>query len=158
MEADFQRNSDRERWVCALDTFDPAAGRAIIKVCEMELPPDKAGPGGFRRCIYSWREWDLLANCEVKMLRVCEEPFEEYEAPRKVHKSIVKADDDCVVIDCNFEDWDGCLYNYLSQGRCVELRNLHASYENFLKQLAELYCMELIGEYADNCAKFRRPA
>ena len=88
-QTDFQRGAKNDRWVDDLHSFDPATGHAIIKVGEMGLPPYEVGPD-VRRCIYSWREWDLLANCEVRVLRVCEEPFEEYEAPRKVHKSIIQ--------------------------------------------------------------------
>src|SRR5215510_11378225 len=84
-QTDFQGNNDRERWVQELHSFDPATGRAIIRVGEMEVPADKPGPDGFRRCIYSWREWDLLANREVRVLRVCESPFEEYENSEKAH-------------------------------------------------------------------------
>src|SRR3954468_17719028 len=69
-ETDFQRGSDKERSVHDLHSFDPAAGYAIIKVGEMEVPANKAGPRGFRRCLYSWREWDLSSNCELRVLRV----------------------------------------------------------------------------------------
>jgi hypothetical protein len=151
-QADFQRDSDRERWVSALHSFDPVSGRAIIKVGEMEAPL----PNGFELCIYSWREWDLLANRELQTLRVCEDPCEEYGVPLKVHKAIAKADQDSVVIDCNFEDWDGCLYNCLDGRRRIELRNLHASYEHFLKQLAEPFCMEFVGDFTNNRGEFKQ--
>jgi hypothetical protein len=154
-QADFQRGADKERWVSALHSFDPATGRAIIKVGEMDRPPHKAGPGGFSRCIYSWREWDLLANSELRVLRACEDPFEEYGAPRKGHKALIKTGDDSVVIDCKVEDWDGCLYNSLGNRRRIELRNLHSSYEEYMKQLAELYHMEFIGESAENRGVFK---
>jgi hypothetical protein len=121
----------------------------------MELPKDKASPGGFRRCIYSWREWDLLASCEVRVLRVCEEPFEEYETPGKLHKAIVSTASESVVIDCKVEDWDGCLYNSLYSRRPIELTNLHPSYEQYMKQLAELHHMEFAGEFANYRGKFR---
>ena len=29
--------------------------------------------------IYSWREWDLTVNQEVKTIRVCSDPFEPFE-------------------------------------------------------------------------------
>jgi hypothetical protein len=132
-QTDFQRGTDRERWVHDLHSFDPTTGHAIIKVGEMEVPSNKAGPGGLRRCVYSWREWDLRANSELRILRLCQEPFEEYEGPRKVHKSIIESDDDSVVIDCRVEDWDGCLYNNIGNRRRIELRNLHSSYENYMK-------------------------
>src|SRR5262245_1591354 len=66
-QAEFQSTSDRERWVTDLHSFDPALGSAIIKVGEMEVPADKAGPGGSCRCLYSWREWDLMANRETRL-------------------------------------------------------------------------------------------
>ena len=154
-QADFECDCDRERWPNALHSFDPATGCAIIKVGEMEVPRDKAGPGGFRRVVYSWREWDLLANRELRVLRVCEDPFEEYGTPRKVYKAIVHADQDSVVIDCNFEGWDGCLYNALGSGKCIELRNLHSSYGPFMKQLEDIFCMQFTAEVADNRGKFR---
>jgi len=64
-QTDFQRGRERERWVNELHSFEPANGTAIIKVGEMDVPPHKAGPAGFRRCTYSWRQWDLLANREL---------------------------------------------------------------------------------------------
>ena len=63
-QPDFQRGADSERWVSELHSFDPGTGRAIIKVGEMEVPREGAGAGGFRRCIYSWREWDQ--NCVTR--------------------------------------------------------------------------------------------
>ena len=135
-------------------SFDPASGHAIIKVGEMGLPPYDAGPD-FRRCIYSWQEWDLLVNSELRVVRVCEDSFEEYEGPRKRHSSIITSDDDSVVIDCKIEDWDGCLYGSLGNKRRIELRNLHFSYEKYMKQLAELFQMEFVGQFAQNCGEFR---
>src|SRR5262245_4884195 len=72
---DFQRGCDRRRWVAGIHSIDAASGRAIIKVAEgnVELAD------GDVVYIYSWREWDLLANREVRRLRVCDDPFEKYE-------------------------------------------------------------------------------
>jgi hypothetical protein len=152
--SDFQRGAARERWIANLHSFDPAAGRAIIGVGEMHALPYKADPA-FRRCIYSWREWDLLANCELRLLRLCEDPFEEYDAPRKIHKAIIESATDTIVIDCKIEDWDSCLYNCLGNKSRIELRNLHSSYENFVRQLAELYCMQFVPHFGENLGEFR---
>ncbi len=154
-QTDFQRGNERERWVNELHSFDPVNGTAIIKVGEMEVPEDKGGTGGFRRCTYSWREWDLLSNCELRVLRVCEDPFEEYGSAAKRHKSVIETTDDAVIIDCRVEDWDGCLYSCLYARRRVELRNLHCSYESYMSQLADLYCMEFIGRFTENRGEFR---
>jgi len=96
-----------------------------------------------------------MANCELRVLRVCEDPFEEYETPRKGHKSVISANDDCVVIDCKVEDWDGCLYSSLGDKRRIELKNLHCSYEQYMNQLADLYSMEFMGEFAENRGQFK---
>ena len=156
-QADFQRGATQQRWVADLHGFDRTTGRAIIKVGELSALPDRARPG-FHRCIYSWREWDLVANSELRVLRVCEDPFEAYEGPRERHKAIVKTDAASVIIDCNAEDWDGALYAGLGNGRRVELRNLHSSYEKFMKQLADHYSMEFVGLFAENRGEFRTPA
>lgn len=89
------------------------------------------------------------------MLRVCDDPFEEYGTPLTRHKSVIEASDDSVVIDCQVEDWDGCLYNNLYNRRRVELRNLHSSYEKFMTELAEFYCMQFTGDFTENRGEFR---
>lgn len=154
-QADFERGSERERWVCELHSFDPAIGHAIIKVGEMEVPQDKAGPNGFRRCIHSWRKWDLLANRELELLRTCKDPFEEYENQPSRHKSVIETDNDFVAIDCRVEDWDSCLYNNLYAKRHIELRNLHFSYGSYMSRLAEMYCMEFVGHFTENRGEFK---
>jgi hypothetical protein len=73
-EAAFQAESPRTRWVSQLHSLDAARGTAIIKVAEGDVP---AGSPSIRY-IYSWREWSLLTNGEVRMIRVCADPFEEY--------------------------------------------------------------------------------
>ena len=72
--ADFERGGAR-RWVTELHTFDPASGTAVCKVGE-EQPADA---GGAVRVEYTWREWDLANNREVRVLRVCGSPFEPLE-------------------------------------------------------------------------------
>jgi hypothetical protein len=63
------------RWVSSLHSFDPAAGIAILKVGE-EQPPDARGAVHVE---YTWREWDLVGNRQVRLIRVCAEPFEQFE-------------------------------------------------------------------------------
>lgn len=73
-EAAFQGASPRTRWVSQIHSLDAAKGTAIIKVAEGDVP---AGSPSIRYT-YSWREWSLLTNCEVRVIRVCADPFEEY--------------------------------------------------------------------------------
>ncbi len=73
-EAAFQAGSPRTRWVSQIHSLDATKGTAIIKVAEGDVPA-----GSPRTCyIYSWREWSLLTNGEVRLIRVCADPFEEY--------------------------------------------------------------------------------
>jgi hypothetical protein len=71
---DFERGSERQRWVSEIHSFDPGSGNAIIKVAEGDVP--KAATTV--HYIYSWREWNLLTNGEVRMIRVCADPGEKY--------------------------------------------------------------------------------
>jgi hypothetical protein len=146
-QTDFQANSNRRRWVNALHSFEPATGRAVIKVAE-DIPLDKS----FTRCVYSWRESDLLANREVRLFRVCEDPFEGFENPRSLLKN---EHDSVVVIDCKDEHWDETLDVSLYNRRAVELRNLHSSYENHMKQLAQLHFMEFVAHFTENRGEFK---
>jgi len=71
----FQPPSRHRRWVANLHSFDPETGRAIIQVAEGDAPvgaPDV-------HYIYSWREWDLEWNREVRLLALCKSPFDPYE-------------------------------------------------------------------------------
>ena len=155
-QTDFQRGFDRERWVAELHSFNPSKGTAIVKVGEMEVPQHKAGPGGFRRCVYSWREWDLLVNREIRMIRVCEDPFEAYDATIKDHRVFPHAlSESSLLIDCKDEHWDDSLYAGLYNRRRIELTNLHPSYEGYMNQLAQHYCMEFIGHFAANRGEFK---
>jgi hypothetical protein len=65
---DFQRGCNRRRWIAGIHSIEPASGHAIIKVAEGDVT-----------YIYSWRLWDLLHNREVRRLRACDDPFEEYD-------------------------------------------------------------------------------
>jgi hypothetical protein len=73
-QEDFVRGSPR-RWVSALHSLDPAAGTAIIQVGE-DQPLDSAGAVHVE---YTWREWALVGNCQVRVFRVCDDPFEPFE-------------------------------------------------------------------------------
>jgi hypothetical protein len=76
-KADFEATSPRRPWVSDIYSIDPSAGSAIIKVAE-ETPPTN----GASVCIYSWREWSLTSNAEVRVIRVCKEPFEPFTGRR----------------------------------------------------------------------------
>lgn len=73
--ADFQSGAERRRWVMQLHGFDPGSARAIIKVGQ-EDPPQ---PNGSVHVTYSWREWDISTNREVRIIRVCDSPHEPFE-------------------------------------------------------------------------------
>jgi len=72
---DFQRGCDRRRWIAGIHSIEPVSGHAIIKVAQGNVD---FGEGDVTY-IYSWREWDLLHNREVRRLRACDDPFEKYE-------------------------------------------------------------------------------
>ena len=75
---DFQGNHPRRRWVSGIHSIDSTTGNAIIQVAE-ESPPAAIG-GGFAYTVdYSWREWNLRTNGEVRFLRKCGSPYEKFE-------------------------------------------------------------------------------
>jgi hypothetical protein len=65
-------------------------------------------------------------------------------------------DDSVVVIDCQDEGWDNVLYENLARKKPVEPRNLHPSYEDYMKQLAHHYSMAYVGHVAENRGEFKR--
>jgi hypothetical protein len=65
-------------------------------------------------------------------------------------------DDSVVVIDCKDEGWDSVLYESLHHRRPVDLKNLHSSYEDYMKQMAQHYSMVFVGHFAENRGEFRR--
>jgi hypothetical protein len=71
---DFEQGG-RQRWVCALHSFDSVAGNAIIKVGEKQPSDDMDSA----KMEYTWQEWDLINNQEVRVFRVCAKPFEPFE-------------------------------------------------------------------------------
>jgi hypothetical protein len=74
-KTDFQASAAHNRWISALESFDPSTGNAIIKVAE-------GGDTNGSKVVYSWREWSMISNAEVRVLRVCKDPFEPYTGRR----------------------------------------------------------------------------
>lgn len=61
------------RWVSDVHSLNPVAGSAIIRVGEDD---DWRG-----RIIYSWREWDLCRNQQLRMIKECRLPSDwKYES------------------------------------------------------------------------------
>jgi hypothetical protein len=73
--AEFQQGCERRRWVSRVHSFDPSTGRAFIQVgeCWPGIAPT------VEYAVYSWREWDLTHNQEVRLIRVCGSPFEPFD-------------------------------------------------------------------------------
>src|SRR5262249_16481683 len=63
--ADFEKGAAGRRWIAELHSFDSTKGHAVVRVGEEQSP--KAD--GSMRVEYSWREWDLLNNRQVQVLR-----------------------------------------------------------------------------------------
>jgi len=80
-KADFEASGPRQRWVSDIYSFDPTTGNAVIMVAE-DSPPQTNGTAISKTCVYSWREWNLTTNAEVRVLRICKEPFEPYRGRR----------------------------------------------------------------------------
>ena len=74
-KTDFETGVARRRWISELDSLDPSTGNAIIKVAE-------GGDTNGSRVVYSWREWSVISNIEVRVLRICKEPFEPFKGKR----------------------------------------------------------------------------
>ena len=74
---DFQRGCPRRRWVSSIHSFDPVSATAILKIAEGDA--SESAPA--ISYAYSWREWDIKNNRQVKVFRVCEDPFEPYTLP-----------------------------------------------------------------------------
>ena len=77
-QAAFQTGSARRRWVNDIDSLNASNGTAVIKVAEESLPFTNGG-NIIINIVYSWREWNLLTNGGVRVLRVCKDPFEKYQ-------------------------------------------------------------------------------
>jgi hypothetical protein len=74
-QADFQHGYDRRRWVSKLQSFDPSTGHAVLQIGEEGIPDAT----GALQVHYSWREWDVLNNQQLRMIRECDNPFESFE-------------------------------------------------------------------------------
>jgi hypothetical protein len=74
----FQAGRSLDRWVSRIGAFDPTNGRAVIKVAEESSTARTNSTGVWVDTLYSWREWDLPSNREIRVVRVCKDPFEEY--------------------------------------------------------------------------------
>ncbi len=70
----FQAGSPRRRWVSQIESLDGTKGTAIIKVAEGDVPEGSPSI----QYVYSWREWGLKTNSEVRRVRTCADPFEKY--------------------------------------------------------------------------------
>jgi hypothetical protein len=46
----------------------------IIKVAEGDAPTNAKSVS----YAYPWRKWNLLTNAEIRLIRVCTDPFERY--------------------------------------------------------------------------------
>lgn len=82
-QADFQREHNRQRWISEIHSFDPISGTAILKIAEGDAPENS----GAVSYIYSWREWDVKNNRELKTIRSCDDPFEKFAEVESVSGS-----------------------------------------------------------------------
>ena len=76
-KADFNAGTTNEKWVTELHSLDPITGIAVIKVAES--PPATSNN---RPVTYSWREWNMTNNQQVRIVRMCSEPFEPFSGKR----------------------------------------------------------------------------
>ena len=72
---EFQVGDGTKRWVSELASLDPVEGTAILQVGHGDIP-ERTGRVTYN---YSWWLWDLRANCGLKMLKICDDPFEPFE-------------------------------------------------------------------------------
>ena len=68
----FQAGGVHRRWISELHDLDATKGLAIIKVAEGDAPEGSPAI----RYVYTWREWDLITNREVRLIRTCSDPLE----------------------------------------------------------------------------------
>ena len=73
----FQGASPQRRWVNEIAAFDSTTAIGAVKVGE-ESKPIRNGSSVSISVTYSWREWSLLTNGEVRVVRICKDPFEKY--------------------------------------------------------------------------------
>ena len=75
---EFQAGIDRTRWVSELLSFDPKTGYAVIKVGEADNPKPTEKVSHTINYNYSWREWNLKTNQEVRFFKSCESPLDPF--------------------------------------------------------------------------------
>lgn len=75
-QSDFQQDAVFRRWVHEIQSLKPDTGFATIQVGEEGVPDD----AGTVHVTYSWREWDLNLNKELRTIKVCQSPFEKLDA------------------------------------------------------------------------------
>jgi hypothetical protein len=78
---DFQGKSTRERHITGIHSFDPKTGNAIIRVSEASGPRTNISATAMTIAVdyvSSWREWNLLTNQEIRLLRICRRGLEPY--------------------------------------------------------------------------------
>jgi hypothetical protein len=73
--AEFQGIGHRDRWINGIYGINPTNSIAIIRVAEADAPANSR----IIHYVYSWREWNLVTNGEVRLLRSCANPFETYQ-------------------------------------------------------------------------------
>ena len=70
----FDCDTARRRWVSDVHSLDPEHGTATLQVAE------ESAPVGLLVTVvkiqYSWREWDLINNVEIRHLKNCASPFD----------------------------------------------------------------------------------
>ncbi|MDB5337263.1 MAG: hypothetical protein JWN70_2882 [Planctomycetaceae bacterium] len=73
---EFQRGAAHRRWISHVHSVQPETGYAIIQVAEQgDLE------NGWIRFTYTWREWDLVNNVEIRAIKICDERSWEFEDP-----------------------------------------------------------------------------
>ena len=73
----FQAGSERKRWISDVHSFDSTTGHAIIKVAEADVPMDHP-PEQEVNFQYTWRQWSIRENREVRYLATCKLPSDEF--------------------------------------------------------------------------------
>jgi hypothetical protein len=85
MEPEFRMGSGHRMWICELHSFSPITGLAIIRVGEehpIPIAPQKNTDVVYAsRVVYTWRQWDLIDNVQMNVIRTCDpnnDPLEDY--------------------------------------------------------------------------------
>ena len=80
-QEEFELEKEADRWIADVESFSPETSTAIIRVGH-EQPEVTSGNLTSRSSTYSWREWDLSTNQEVKFLQECQ-PCAKFIPPAK---------------------------------------------------------------------------